>query len=76
MAKNIKLGARVEYRDSSGYVKLGLVTGTSDSVQDNEKVSKPSKGETAHLFILSPSGKTYAKQNVPLGNGPATFSLL
>lgn len=75
MAKKIKLGARVEYRDSQGYAKLGLVTGTQDTVSASSNVPGLGKDE-AHLIVHSPSGNTYTRQNVRQGDGPQTFSLL
>lgn len=75
MAKKIKLGARVEYRDSAGFTKLGLITGTADSIQPNGNVPALGSGE-AHLVIHSASGKTYYRSGVSEGTGPNSFSLL
>ena len=74
MAK-IKLGTMVEYRDSNGYAKLGVVTGTRKTVQKGTGIARPDKG-SAHLVVFSPSGKTYTRNNIAEGDGPQSFSTL
>lgn len=75
MAKTLKLGRRVEYRDGSGFKKLAFVTATADTVQAGTDVPVPGENQ-AHLKVISPTGKEYNRQSVPMGDGPRTFSLI
>lgn len=74
MAK-LKLGKRVEYRDSNGYRKLAFITGTADTIEGGNGVAVPA-ADAAHLLVVSPTGKTYSRENISLGDGPRTFSLI
>lgn len=67
-----RLGARVVYTDGQGFEKLGFVTGTRESIAKGTAVQRPDKG-SVHLHVISPTGKTYDRQNVPQGEGPRTF---
>jgi hypothetical protein len=75
VAKTLKLGSRVAYTDGNGFTKLGFVTGTPDSVKAGTGVSVPEEG-AAHIYVVSPTGKVYHRENIPAGDGPRTFALL
>lgn len=74
MAK-LKNGKTVEYRDGQGFVKVGLVVGTRDSVSKDGTATRPEKN-AANIQVFSPTGKTYFRTNVPVGDGPSTISVL
>ncbi len=71
----IKLGARVRYVDGDGFEKLAFVTGTRDTIRKDGSVARPDKG-AAHLLVVSPTGKQYARENIPQGDGPRCFSAI
>lgn len=70
------LGAIVEYRDSDGRIKPALVTATPatiDGRDDKTGIEAPQAGH-AHLHVFSFTGGDYRKDNVPMGDGPGTFT--
>lgn len=75
MAKSIRLGRRVLYRDSAGFEKLAFITATNTTVKSGTGVAQPKEDE-AHLFIVSPTGKTYERKSIKQGEGPRTFTIL
>jgi hypothetical protein len=75
VAKTLKLGRRVEYRDGAGFRKLGIVTGTAETVTKGTGVTVPGQGN-AHILVISPTGKQYHREDVPAGAGPRTYTLL
>lgn len=75
MAKTLKLGRRVEYRDGAGFRKLGFVTGTAETVKAGTGVSVPDQGN-AHILVVAPTGFQYHRENIPAGAGPRTYTLL
>lgn len=70
----IRLNKPVVYTDGNGYKKAAMIIGTRDSIQPGTEVERPKKG-FAHLKITSPTGKEYVRPNIPLGEGPRSFSL-
>jgi hypothetical protein len=68
------LGTFVEYRDRDNRTKVALVTATSATVAEGDRVAAPQPGR-AHLLIFSFSGSTYANHNVRPGDGPSTFDV-
>lgn len=74
--RGISLRKLVTYTDSNGYMKTAVITGTRDSIAEGTDVPQPDKG-CAHLQILHPTDpkRNYARPNVPMGEGPRTFSV-
>lgn len=70
-------GQPVVYRDGAGLEKAAIITGTWGSIKKGTDVTQPAKG-SAHLRILHPTKKDrdYVRENVSLGEGPRTFSLV
>lgn len=70
------LGSAVTYRDSDGRVKAAIVTATPASIEGTDSkagISAPAAGR-AHLAVFSFTGSTYPKHDVPVGDGPLTFT--
>ncbi len=69
----LQLGTPVTYRDSDGFEKLAFVTGTRKTVSKDGSATRPDKG-AGSLFVVSLTGSTYHRANIPAGDGPRTFS--
>lgn len=70
------LGAGVEYRDTDGRIKAAIVTATPASIDGRDEqsgVKAPEAGH-AHLHVFSFTGRDYDKRDVPMGEGPHTFT--
>lgn len=70
------LGSNVTYTDTDGRTKAAIITATVKSLPDTDQKSgipAPEPGHV-HLHVFSFTGHQYAKYNVPLGEGPGTFS--
>ncbi len=77
--KSIKLGRRVQYVDSNGFKKLGLINGTADTIQGGDaNVPAITDEDRAHIKVLSPSGKDYQRHNIVRSSDgePNTFEIL
>jgi hypothetical protein len=71
------IGDTVEYRDKDLRVKAAIVTATPETiagVDEKTGLAAPEEGH-AHLTIFSFTGCVYSRHNVPMGDGPATWSI-
>lgn len=74
MAKTLRLGKTVEYRDSSGFAKAALVIGTRETVQDGTDVKRPAEGNANLRVYRAGGGEPYTRFDVKEGTGPNTWS--
>jgi hypothetical protein len=78
LVSGLALSTGVEYRDRDGRRKAAFIVATPETIGDmydaQSGTSRPEPG-TVHLMVFSFTGNHYIKHNVPLGEGPTTFSV-
>ena len=70
MAKNLRLGGTVEYRDNDGVPHLAFIVATIASEPFSSDL------QSARLKVVPANGDEYYLDAAAQGEGPGTFSVL
>lgn len=77
--QQMQLGDPVIFRNHDGLPEAALVAGTRRSIDPQRasgggQVPPIEEQNRLHLTVFPPSGGIEARHNVPMGNGPGTWS--